>query len=178
MACGLLTRGEVTSCCSLPPPLPLHHAAAAAAGAARDDAPGPGIPGRLKSQHPQIPQQEKTINQLFLDGLLMIKAPSCPQHCDSDVSAFRESPACGRALAGARGSGDRAQHSHPFQEPKQPCAPRGNSQGSPAHPCRHTLPLTGEFPVSSHGLSFNIDFCSSSSILLTSPLQMKGSFNL
>lgn len=101
MARGLLTR-EVTSCSRLPPPLPLHHAAAEA-GASPDDAPGPGIPGRLKSQHPQIPQQEKTINQLFLDGLLMIKALSSPQHCDSDSSALRESglaatsPACGRA---------------------------------------------------------------------------------
>lgn len=99
----------VTSCSSLPPPLPLHHAAGEA-GAPQDDAPGPGIPGRLKSQHPQIPQQEKTINQLFLDGLLMIKALSFPQHCDSDASAFRESslaaasPACGRALAQTGGS--------------------------------------------------------------------------
>lgn len=77
VARGLLTRWEVTSCSSLPPPLPLHHAAGEV-GAAPDDAPGPGIPGRLKSQHPQIPQQEKTINQLFLDGLLMIKALSSP----------------------------------------------------------------------------------------------------
>lgn len=77
MALGLLTRREVTSCSSLPPLLPLHHAAGEA-GASQDDAPGPGIPGRLKSQHPQIPQQEKTINQLLLDGLLMIKALSSP----------------------------------------------------------------------------------------------------
>lgn len=167
----------------LPPPLPLHHAAGEA-DAPEVDAPGPGIPGRLKSQHPQIPQQEKTINQLFLDGLLMIKALSSPQHCDSDSSAFRESglaatsPACGRSLVGAVARWDRAQHSHPFQEPKQLCAPRGNRHSSPAPPCCHTLPLTGEFPVSSHGLSFNTNFCSSNSTPLTSPLQMKESFNL
>lgn len=93
MARGLLTRWEVTSCSSLPPLFPLHHAASEADALLEkhNDAPRPYIPGRLKSQHPQIPQQEKTINQLLLDGLLMIKATYFPQHCDSDTSAFRES---------------------------------------------------------------------------------------
>lgn len=82
----------VTSCSGLH--LRSHCITAAAAAeprAPQHDAPGPGIPGRLKSQHPQIPQQEKTINQLFLDGLLMIKALCSPQRCDSDSSALRES---------------------------------------------------------------------------------------
>ena len=93
MAHGLLTQWEVTSCSSLPSLFPLHHAAykAGASLEEHDDAPGPHIPGRLKSQHPQIPQQEKTINQLLSDGLSTIKAMYFPQHCDSDASAFRES---------------------------------------------------------------------------------------
>lgn len=140
MARGLLTRQEVTSCSSLPPPLPLHHAAGEA-GASQDDAPGPGIPGRLKSQHPQIPQQEKTINQLLLDELLMIKALSSPQYCDSDASAFEESglaaasPACGRALAQAGGSVEQGTaFSLHSKSPNSPVLPEGTDAAAlPIH---------------------------------------------
>lgn len=85
VACGLLTQWEVTSCLSLPPRFIASRCSCFAGDGA--DAPGPYIPGRLKSQHLQIPQQEKTIHQLLSDRLSMIKATHLPQHYDSDSSA-------------------------------------------------------------------------------------------
>lgn len=60
---------------NFPPPLVLHHAARNQAFVERhSDTAGLCIPGRLKSQHPQIPQQGKTIIQLPVDWIEMIKA--------------------------------------------------------------------------------------------------------
>lgn len=69
VAHGLLTRREVTSCLSLPPRLIASPCSCFTGDGA--DAPGPYIPDRLKSQHPQIPQHEKTssapLGQAFND---------------------------------------------------------------------------------------------------------------
>lgn len=149
VAHGLLTQWEVTSCLSLPPWSVASHCSCFAGDGA--DASGPYIPGRLKSQHPQIPQQEKTIHQLLSDRLSMIKATHLPQHYDSDSPTCLQSPVLSWPLS-------LVSHSlHPqLQKPPQHfCSQQEticNSHSSFTLPCASCSPVN--FLFQSNSFSF------------------------